>query len=151
MLNRLKTPWGFPAGMPILREEALTINPLYRPRLKNVPLTPERVPPRRLQCFCQNEVGKMRPTYCLNPKSCGLITSHSASSRKPRRRRGLGIGAEILFCLKKDWSGKPAPSGKPPNNEYGLIPNSSEIRRHFFGFPYSLSMDGARRGSTGAP
>src|SRR6218665_928546 len=30
-----------------------------------------------------------------------------------------------------------------------LIPNSSEIRQHFFGLPYSLSMDGARRGMDG--
>src|SRR6218665_1806786 len=51
------------------------------------------------------------------PETFRVNGSHSASSRKPRRRRGLGIGAEILFCLKKDWNGKPAPSGKPPNNE----------------------------------
>jgi len=30
--------------------------------------------------------------------------------------RAQGIEAEILFCLKKDWSGKPDPSGVRPNN-----------------------------------
>src|SRR6218665_2755840 len=73
MLNRLKTPGTFPPGMPTLREEALTINPLYRPPLKNVPLTPARALPRRVQCVCQNEVEKMRRAYCLNPKSFGLM------------------------------------------------------------------------------
>src|SRR6218665_814116 len=102
--------------------------------------TSARAPPRRLQCFCQNEVGKMRRAYCLNPKKFGVNASLSSSWRNPRRGSGLGIGAEILFCLKKDWSGKPAPSGKPPNNEKWLIPNSSEISQHFFTFPYILTI-----------
>src|SRR6218665_4029159 len=71
---------------------------------------------------------KNKASLLPKPQKFRINDSHSASSRKPRRRHGLGIGAEILFCLKKDWSGKPAPSGKPPNNEYPLIPNSSEIQ-----------------------
>src|SRR6218665_904606 len=58
----------------LIPEEALTINPLYRPPLKNVPLTPARAPPRRGQCVCQNEVEKIRCAYCLKPKSFGLMT-----------------------------------------------------------------------------
>src|SRR6218665_3011527 len=101
--------------MPALREEALTINPLYRPPLKNVPLTPARAPPRRMQCFCQNEVEKIRRAYCLNPKSFGLMTPTSASSRKPRRRRGLGIGAEwkAIFVSKKIGAESPPRQGNP--------------------------------------
>src|SRR6218665_3557897 len=95
-----------------------------------------------MQCVCQNEVEKNEACLLPKPQKFRVNDSHSASSRKPRRRRGLGIEAEILFCLKKDWSGKPAPSGKPPNNEKPLIPNSSEIRQHFFGLPYSLSIGG---------
>src|SRR6218665_240790 len=55
--------------------KSYTPNPkrlLYRPPLKNLPLTPARAPPRRVQCVCQNEVEKIRRTYCLNPKSFGL-------------------------------------------------------------------------------
>jgi len=46
---------------------------LYRPPLKNLPLTPARARTRRVQCVCQNEVEKMRHIYYLNPKSFGLM------------------------------------------------------------------------------
>ena len=59
--------------MPILREEALTINHCTGPPLKNA-LT-ARKSARRGQCVCQNEVEKIRRTYYLNPKSFGLMSN----------------------------------------------------------------------------
>src|SRR6218665_3744681 len=94
-----------------------------------------------------SKMGLFPPARLNIPRQ--IMDSYSASSRKPRRRRGLGIGAEILFCLKKDWSGKPAPSGKPPNNEYALIPNPSEIGQLFLGSPSWARVGGGSWGRGG--
>src|SRR6218665_948703 len=108
MLNRLKTPGTFPPGMPTLREEALTINPLYRPPLKNVPLTPARALPRRVQCFFQNEVEKMRCAYCLNPKSFGLIINHylRLCSRLSLKLERFFFGAVRLGFVTRSFEAK---------------------------------------------
>jgi len=51
--------------MRILREEALTI--VLASLEEHLFKQPARAPPRRVQCFCQNEIEKIRRTYCLNP------------------------------------------------------------------------------------
>src|SRR6218665_2190723 len=55
-------PWG--------ASKSYNPNPkrlLYGPPLKHVPLPPARAPPRRVQCFCQNEVEKIRRIHYLSP------------------------------------------------------------------------------------
>src|SRR6218665_1937198 len=68
----------------------------------------------------------------------------------PSDAKALGAGSLAFIVGRGRW-GRVKPFGiiirrLCKAQTKWLIPNSSEIRQHFFGLPYSLSMDGARRG-----
>src|SRR6218665_3574829 len=125
MLNRLKFPlWCFPcpAASPVslappwCPQKSYNPNPkrlLYRPLLKNVPLTPARAPPRRVQCVCQNEVEKIRPAYRLNPKSFGLMTPIRLLRVSVEGGTGWVLEQKSFFVSKKIGGESPPRQGNP--------------------------------------
>src|SRR6218665_34120 len=71
----------------------------------------------------------------------------------PSDAKALGAGSLAFIVGRGRW-GRVKPFGiiirrLCKAQTKWLIPNSSEIRQHFFGLPYSLSMDGARRSIDG--
>src|SRR6218665_214787 len=95
------------------RADGVRNYPLYRPPLKNVPLTPARAPPRRMQCVCQNEVGKIRRAYRLNPKSFGLMTPILPLRVGLEGGAGWGLERKSFFVSKKSGAESPPRQGNP--------------------------------------
>src|SRR6218665_1099250 len=105
MLNRLKPPmsrgaspvslappWCPPKNPKILIQNAVVPASLE----ERPPKQPARAPPRRVHCFCQNEVEKIRRAYCLNPKSFGLMKDLEQEIKKRKTH----------FSMQKESAGK---------------------------------------------
>src|SRR6218665_4145628 len=69
--------------------------------------------PCRVQCFCQNEVEKIRRAYRLNPKSFGLMTPIRPLRVSLEGGAGYGLERKSFFVSKKIGAESPPRQGNP--------------------------------------
>src|SRR6218665_2651454 len=95
---------------------------LYRPPLKHVPLTPARAPPRRVQCFCQNEGEKIRRIHYLSPAEFRI-----------NHYQNIHFSSFIptLKILSSQESNSPPPSSPPPPSATIVLSFIQNLRSSF--------------------